>query len=244
MIRTRQRHRARSSKHLNRLRRKLAAERLEDRKMLDASALLDGGTVIIEANDDDNVIEAYVQDGWLTVEVDDIKFEYENHLVDHIKIDAKGGNDSIVIQRTVGQTTTLDGGDGNDRIHGSRQNDTINGGSGNDFLQGGWANDAINGGLGNDVLVGDPADIYPVPVPTPIDAELTTFEDVVVEAIDPEVVVVTGFDTLVGGRGNDRLLGMLGNDRMDGGLGNDIANGGSGNDFIQGRLRLFAFTFG
>ena len=209
MTRKRRRHRARSSKLVNRLGRQLAAERLEDRQLLDASSMFDGGVVVIEANDDDNNIRAYVHGDVLTVEVDDIHFDFTNHLVDHIKVYAKGGNDSIVIENSVGQTTTLDGGRGNDKIQGSRQNDAIYGGagndairgmSGNDFIQGGWGNDNLNGGYGNDTIVGDPADIHPVPVPMPVDADLVAYEDVMVEAVDVELIRCIGRDTLVADR--------------------------------------------
>ena len=55
---------------------------------------------------------------------------------------ARGGDD------------TVNGGDGNDRLHGQRGNDTVNGDGGNDRLWGGLGNDTLNGGAGNDVLRG------------------------------------------------------------------------------------------
>jgi Ca2+-binding RTX toxin-like protein len=86
----------------------------------------------------------------------------------------------------------LYGGDGNDWLDGSYDNDTLYGGSGNDTLgnsvvpepgddlmYGEGGNDQLYGGDGNDTLIGG-----------------------------------TGNDTLVGGAGNDRLTGNSGNDRF------------------------------
>ena len=93
MIRRRGTVRARSGRPAKRLRRQLVAERLEERRLLDARGTLEDGVVVIEANDDDNEIRAYVEDGWLKVDVDDYHVEFQNHLVDHLKIYAFG--DSI-----------------------------------------------------------------------------------------------------------------------------------------------------
>ncbi|MFN6133717.1 MAG: cadherin-like domain-containing protein, partial [Synechococcaceae cyanobacterium] len=50
--------------------------------------------------------------------------------------------------------TLLDGGSGNDSIHGSSYNDSLIGGEGDDSLNGNNGNDAINAGLGGDSING------------------------------------------------------------------------------------------
>jgi hypothetical protein len=50
----------------------------------------------------------------------------------------------------VGGSVTVDGGDGNDSITGSRNADSLLGGAGNDTLTGGLGADIMNGGDGND----------------------------------------------------------------------------------------------
>lgn len=92
--------------------------------------------------------------------------------------------------------TGIDGLDGNDTIHGTKNADTITGGAGADLifgydggdtLSGGDGDDTIDGGAGNDLLQGEAGD-----------------------------------DVLLGGAGNDSLIGALGVDRLTGGAGNDV----------------------
>ena len=61
-----------------------------------------------------------------------------------------GSNSRI---HATGGTTTLNGGDGHDRLIGSSGDDTLNGGDGNDVLIGGAGRDDYNGGDGADVFV-------------------------------------------------------------------------------------------
>jgi len=105
-------------------------------------------------------------------------------------------------------SASLDGGDGNDLLHGTLGNDTIAGGAGNDTasfatsfsntaagvtvdlnLQGGAQN---TGAAGSDIL--------------------------------------TGIENLVGSQYNDTLTGDSGDNVIEGGLGNDTLTGGAGSD--------------
>jgi Ca2+-binding RTX toxin-like protein len=90
----------------------------------------------------------------------------------------------------------IEGMDGNDTIHGTKNADSIIGGAGldriygydgPDSLSGGDGDDSIDGGAGNDLLFGE-----------------------------------AGNDTLLGAAGNDSLVGGLGVDSLNGGAGNDI----------------------
>lgn len=52
-----------------------------------------------------------------------------------------------------GDGESLDGGDGNDEIHGSSRNDVLVGGDGADQMRGGFGDDDYRGGGGNDVMI-------------------------------------------------------------------------------------------
>ncbi len=80
-----------------------------------------------------------------------------------VKIEAGGGNDRVLVTRSLTQTKTiLIGGNGNDTLIGGRHEDSISGGPGNDqirtdaargaLLEGGSGNDTIVGGFGSDTI--------------------------------------------------------------------------------------------
>lgn len=86
-----------------------------------------------------------------------------------VKIEAGGGNDRVLVTRSLTQTKTiLVGGNGNDMLIGGRHEDSISGGAGNDqirtdaargaFLEGGSGNDTIVGGFGTDTINGGSGD--------------------------------------------------------------------------------------
>jgi Ca2+-binding RTX toxin-like protein len=76
---------------------------------------------------------------------------------DTLTINGSAGNDtidaSLLPAGLIG--TTIDGGDGNDRITGSAGNDNLFGSAGNDIISGGPGDDLIRGGDGIDILNGD-----------------------------------------------------------------------------------------
>src|SRR5919199_1036483 len=116
----------------------------------------------------------------------------------------------------LGGADIIDGGRGNDTLHGDGDcpaasvvsttycipgengNDRVIGGPGNDVLDGGAGADRLDGGDGPDRLTGG-----------------------------------AGGDRLNGGRGADRLTGGAGADRLDGGPGRDRLDGGDGDDVIR-----------
>lgn len=116
----------------------------------------------------------------------------------------------------------LEGGPGNDVIHGGAGHDSIDGGLGNDTLYGDDGNDTIAGGGGKDVIYGGAG------------------QDTLTGG--PETVKMygnDGNDVLSGGTGNDYLFGENGNDTLIGGAGNDYLHGGNGSDTF-----VFAADFG
>ncbi|KQW19403.1 calcium-binding protein [Afipia sp. Root123D2] len=117
---------------------------------------------------------------------------------------------------------TLDGGPGQNLIHGGAGNDLVSGGPGNDQLHGDDGDDHLTGGGGKDTIYGGAGQ----------------------DAIEGGSATVKmygndGNDTLTGGTGNDYLFGQNGNDWLAGGAGNDYLHGGNGNDAF-----VFAPDFG
>ena len=101
---------------------------------------------------------------------------------------------------------TLNGGKGEDTIHGYCGDDTLNGGKGNDTLYGGDGNDELRGKKDDDTLDGGSG----------------------IDALYGE----KGNDTLYGGSENDTLDGDKGNDTLYGGAGDDTLTGGKNADIF------------
>lgn len=116
----------------------------------------------------------------------------------------------------------LDGGAGNDRLHGDHGEDRLEGGAGNDTLEGFTHSDALLGGPGDDVLWGDTSAVQSIRL----------------------VGFLPGADTLDGGAGNDFLNGGAGGDILLGGAGDDVLDGWLGADAMTGGAGGDRFLFG
>ena len=120
----------------------------------------------------------------------------------------------------------LNGGNGNDRLHGEAGLDTVFGWRGDDLLDGGAGDDFLYGdsfGLlaaefdGHDTLLGGSGD-----------------DGLWGEGGNDRIEGGDGDDNLDGGAGDDVLDGGPDDDRLDGGAGNDILYPGTGQDGLQG----------
>ena len=136
-----------------------------------------------------------------------------------LNIDGQADNDTITaFDANIGSVRLhLNGGNGNDTITGSRDNDTINGDNGDDSLIGGLGNDLFDGGEGDDTMAGDGGN----------DTMLGNIGNDSAQGGD-------GDDVVFGNLGNDTLGGDSGNDTISGGFGNDVLNGNSGDDLLAG----------
>ena len=74
--------------------------------------------------------------------------------ITELNIDARGGNDFVLVGNALRIRSTIYGGAGNDVLFGSGVNDSIFGGDGNDVLFGLMGDDLLDGGDGNDWLYG------------------------------------------------------------------------------------------
>ncbi|MEQ8230729.1 MAG: hypothetical protein RKL32_03370 [Gammaproteobacteria bacterium] len=76
-----------------------------------------------------------------------------------VSIVGTGANDQLDFSAVkLDGITSIDGGQGHDRITGSAGDDVIRGGEHNDVLDGGDGNDFLDGGSGNDILRGGEGD--------------------------------------------------------------------------------------
>ncbi|MFN3215736.1 MAG: calcium-binding protein [Acidimicrobiales bacterium] len=116
-----------------------------------------------------------------------------------------------------GQSATIVGTPGNDRIKGTPGRDVIVTMGGNDRIKGLGGNDIICSGPGRDRIVGGGGNDY-----------------IAAGSGNDRVSAGAGRDVVNGGRGNDRLLGGGGNDSIEGGPGDDVMAGGGGNDRMNG----------
>jgi Ca2+-binding RTX toxin-like protein len=90
-------------------------------------------------------------------------FSFERSQIAKIAVKARAGADQVGIDEGNGLftdsiPTTLDGGDGNDRIAGGKGIETLLGGKGSDSIDGNGGNDLAVMGPGDDTFVWDPGD--------------------------------------------------------------------------------------
>src|SRR5262245_38829023 len=171
-----------------------------------------------------------------------------------LRVDLLDKNDTAFFEDSVPVRATVNGGNGNDQLWGTRQNDVLNGDSGTDTLRESPGSDTLNGGLANDTFVivdrpgsdtyigGDGFDKISFFPTTSIGVHVT-LDDRYDDGFggndnvsgDVEHVVGTGFaDTLAGNNLPNMLDGSVGNDWINGAGGADTRLGGSGNDTIFG----------
>ncbi|MCA9241632.1 MAG: hypothetical protein KDA37_15585, partial [Planctomycetales bacterium] len=177
------------------------------------------------------------------------------------------GDDTLLGGEGVsGQTSTLDGGAGDDQVFGSALgSDHLSGGDGNDHLValagpavllGGAGNDDISGsneadqidagvgddlvagGLGNDTISGgDGNDILYGDLPS--DATAGGDDVILGDAGADTIYGGLGDDYLHGGDDRDQVYGQLGDDVLVGGANSDTLSGGQGQDLLWGDSEAF-----
>lgn len=126
----------------------------------------------------------------------------------------------------------IDGSDQDDNISGNGGNDILDGGDGSDLISGGTGNDFVTGGLGADIMSGGSG------------IDTLSYQDT-----DDNLIIylnshtfggeaagdtISGFENVIGGRGNDNIYGDANNNVIMGGEGEDFLSGGDGNDQLYG----------
>jgi Ca2+-binding RTX toxin-like protein len=126
------------------------------------------GTLVVEGTPDNDQIALRLRFGDPTrVEVVTqdgvVGHNLRRDRFDQIFVDAGAGNDRVAVDESNGvftdtETTTLDGGAGNDELLGGRGNETFDGGPGDDSVDGNQGADAAFLGTGDDSFTWDPGD--------------------------------------------------------------------------------------
>ena len=138
--------------------------------------------------------------------------------IDEVRLRLVGGDDNDTMTGSL-DDDTMWGGDGDDRVDGSRGNDTILGGDGDDDLDGQDDDDLIAGNDGNDTIVGG-----------------NGHDDLSGNSGFDTLTGGFGRDTLSGGEHDDALTGSQDDDSLFGDEGQDSLYGGTGDDYLNGGL--------
>ena len=180
----------------------LSLEALEDRKLLATALLQPNGLLAVTGNDGPETITVRQINN--RISVDAIPGTWSASEVKGISIDARGGNDTVLLnsesrtgQQAIRVPVLVDGGAGTDAIVGGAGRNLLAGGGGDDLIVGGLGSDVVLGGTGNDTLYG-----------------------------------LGGNDVLLGQAGADALAGGAGGDALVGGTGSDILYGEAGADLF------------
>jgi Ca2+-binding RTX toxin-like protein len=172
--------------------RKLAIERLEDRRVL-ASINVIGGVLTVVGDDTADTISIASFDPYTTANVTitnqatgaQLSATPNMAAFNSVLVQGLGGDDEIYY--SLFKDSTLEGGAGNDTIDGYEAADIIRGGPGDDTLRGYGGTDTLEGGPNHDTLFGGLG--------------------------QDNLFGGDGDDTLEGGQSDDNLFGEAGNDR-------------------------------
>src|SRR4051794_38855132 len=128
---------------------------LEQRRLLSFS--VSNGVLTVNGSAGPDHIQVRKDGANLTILENGVSHTTPAAAVSKIVINGLGGNDELGLAGWAGHgialPTTLNGGDGNDRLLGGDGNDVLNGGGGNDSLNGGpHGHDSFHGGAGRDAV--------------------------------------------------------------------------------------------
>lgn len=179
-----------------------------------------------------------------------------------LEVQLDDGNDSVSLRDVETEQAVFRGGDGNDRITGSRGESNENveylfGGLGNDVLRGGGGDDVLDGGLGADRLSGGSSWACHTAGQYPANRDTVTYamrtNDVFIDADgvadDGEALegdlIRRDFERIVGGSGDDVLAGSItrsfiedkafpSGTMLEGRRGNDDLRGGRAPEHLRG----------
>jgi Ca2+-binding RTX toxin-like protein len=169
-----------------------------------------------------------------------------------IVVNGGTGNDRLTVS-TTSAVSTLNGGDGDDLLFGSNNNNVLNGDLGDDRLDGNGGSDALHGGTDLDLLDVDIADYDNANANCKLDVSIgaggandglidTDCNDS--DGLQPEGdEVFDDVEGVEGGQGDDTLTGDADSNVLSGGPGDDTLNGGGGNDTFDAEQESGADEF-
>jgi hypothetical protein len=190
------------------------------------------------------------------------RFEFPASAVTSIVINGLGGNDHLYVSHIITLPTTIDGGAGNDWIHGGagpdkitdlvgnnhihagKGDDVVTLGDGNNVVWTDGGNEIILAGTGNNTILADGGNNIVIAGITsgPLAAFARPITSISVAASGDLnvafpggtfVVAGTGANNVQTGKGNDTIITGGGNDTIDAGDGNDIIYAGTGNNVVN-----------
>jgi hypothetical protein len=120
-----------------------------------AGAEIVDGKLVVVGSEGRDAITVSLNNGALVVRSNGALLgRFDAALVSAILVDARGGDDRVMIAPRIRIDGELHGGTGNDVLKGGAGNDRLFGGAGNDLLLGGKGDDFLDGGAGSDLLLG------------------------------------------------------------------------------------------
>ena len=226
-------------------------ETLEQRRLLSFS--VSGGVLTVTGTSNGDHIQITRDGTNLTIHEGATSHTTPLSGVQKIVINGQGGNDDLSLalgpDHGVNLPSTLNGGDGDDRLGGGDGKDVLNGGAGKDQLNGARGDDVLNGGDGDDRMTGGPgadvfnggggidaADYHEAHSNLVITLDNTNNDGSVGDSTHPAEHdnVHSDVENVIGGGGNDKITGSSANNRLVGGPGNDSLSGLAGNDTLDG----------
>ncbi len=123
------------------------------------AGVLNGTLYVIGTNHDDHVTINETGNGYFKVHTDFVADKnFLSAGISRIVVQMCDGDDQVTISGGISLPTTIDGGNGNDKLNGGNGPNIILGGPGDDDINGGSARDLLIGGTGADRIVGNSQD--------------------------------------------------------------------------------------
>jgi Ca2+-binding RTX toxin-like protein len=226
--------------------------------------VIGGATLTVPGTPGTDAISVTQRGATIAVTVNGFAFNYEADRVASVVVDGAGGDDTVMLQTSMGTNpclvpATLNGGNGNDTVVGGAGADAVNGDRGNDVLSAGAGDDTIAGGAGHDVLdggaagmTGDGSDDLAGGAGIDRVMYVRRTDDLTISVADERpndgalregdnvhsdierVFSGSGDDTIRGTPSADFIAGGFGNDRIESAAGEDYLVGGFGRDTLVG----------
>lgn len=128
--------------------------------------------LVLFGSDAKDTVSATKTGSNLQITFNKAKTSYAYGSIDSLRIDVRGGNDTVDIAASVAKQAIVFGGTGNDTLSGGGGGDILLGGEGNDKISGRAGRDLLIGGAGKDTLRGGDGDDIVIGGSTKYDADL------------------------------------------------------------------------
>src|SRR5688500_18308297 len=207
-------------------------EYLEDRCLL-AATLSNGTLTVVGGSINDNIALTMPNASTVRVQINKTTTNFQLSAVTKIVIQGLAGNDTINMS-AINKPSTIEGGDGNDKMTGGPGRDSFLGGAGRDTMIGGANRDTFAGGADADTVDYSASTANLTVSIDGVDNDGATNERDNVRTDVENVIDGTGNAALTGSASANALRGRAGNDAPTAGAGHDDLYGESGDDLLRG----------